>query len=102
MFQLKVVQKNTTHILDSISFFFFSEIHAVYEITWKTLVGPDRPQMTIWRMRIACWITMATNTFSGYVIILLLRCNNGKMVGGGLKNRQVAGSIPDGVVGIFQ
>ena len=25
-------------------------------------VQPDRPQMTIWRMRIACWIPKATNT----------------------------------------
>ena len=26
---------------------------AVYEIMWKNIVEPDRPQMTIWRMRIA-------------------------------------------------
>jgi hypothetical protein len=26
------------------------------------MVQPDRPQMRIWRMRIACWITMATDT----------------------------------------
>jgi len=28
-----------------------------YKITWKIIVKPDRQQMTIWRMRIACWIT---------------------------------------------
>ena len=26
--------------------------------------------MTIWRMRIACWITKATNTHSQYVILI--------------------------------
>jgi hypothetical protein len=26
--------------------------------------------MTIWRMRILCWITKATNTNSGYVILI--------------------------------
>jgi hypothetical protein len=30
---------------------------------------PERPQMTIWRMRIACLITKATNTHSEYVIL---------------------------------
>jgi hypothetical protein len=25
-------------------------------------VEPDRPQMTVWCMRIACWVTKATNT----------------------------------------
>jgi hypothetical protein len=24
---------------------------------WKTVVGLYRPQMTVWRMRVACWIT---------------------------------------------
>jgi hypothetical protein len=28
--------------------------------------------MTIWRMRIACWIPKATNTHSGYVILIAL------------------------------
>ena len=32
------------------------------------MVEADRPQMTTWRMRIACWITKATNTHSEYVI----------------------------------
>jgi len=35
-----------------------------YEIMWKNVVEPDRPQMTIWRMRIACWITKAAETLS--------------------------------------
>jgi hypothetical protein len=33
-------------------------------------VQPGRPQMTIWHMRIACWITKATNTHSRYVILI--------------------------------
>jgi hypothetical protein len=34
---------------------------------WKGIVESVRPQMTIWRMRIACWITKATGTHSEYV-----------------------------------
>jgi len=34
------------------------------------MVESDRPQMTIRRIRIACWITKATNTHSEYVIII--------------------------------
>jgi len=30
----------------------------------------DRPHMTIWRMRTACWITKATNTNSKYVKLI--------------------------------
>jgi len=35
-----------------------------------------RPQMTVWRMRVACCITKATNTHSEYVIFLLIHGNN--------------------------
>jgi hypothetical protein len=35
---------------------------------WKNMVEPERPPMTIWYMRIACWIRKATNTLSEYVI----------------------------------
>jgi hypothetical protein len=37
---------------------------------WKNIVEQGRPQMTIWRMRIACWTTKATNTHSDYVILI--------------------------------
>jgi hypothetical protein len=37
----------------------FSEDHAVYEIMRKNMVELDRPQVIIWHMRIACWITKA-------------------------------------------
>ena len=29
---------------------------------WKNVVEQGRPQVTIWCMRIACWIPKATNT----------------------------------------
>ena len=29
---------------------------------WKNIVEPGRPEMKIWLVRIACWITKATNT----------------------------------------
>jgi len=59
MFQATVVEIIETHVSCSVTFFFF-ENRAVYEIRWKNTAEPDRPQMKIWRMRIACWITKAT------------------------------------------
>jgi hypothetical protein len=41
----------------------FFENRTVYEIMWKYIEEPDRPQMTIWRMRIVCWKIKATNIF---------------------------------------
>ena len=35
---------------------------------WKNFVDPGRPHIAVRRMRIACWITKATNTPSEYVI----------------------------------
>jgi hypothetical protein len=64
----KVAEKIKTHILCSITFFFLNL--AAYEIMLKNIVEPDRPQMTIWRTRFACWITKATNTHSEYVILI--------------------------------
>jgi len=43
----------------------------------KNIVQPDRPQMTIWRVRIALWIPKATNTNLQYVILILFHSNNG-------------------------
>jgi hypothetical protein len=34
----------------------------VYEIMWKNMVEPERPQMTIQCMRISCWVPKSTNT----------------------------------------
>ena len=33
---------------------------------WKSFVKPDKTQMTIWRVHIACWITKSTDTNSVY------------------------------------
>ena len=46
---------------------FFFENRAVYEIMWESTVEPDRPQTTIWHMRISRWVPKATNTHSEYV-----------------------------------
>jgi len=55
---------------------FFFENCAFYEIIWKKFVKPDRTQMTIWRMRIACWTPSATSIRWGYAVILTFHCNN--------------------------
>jgi hypothetical protein len=39
---------------------------------WKNIAEPDRQQMTIWRMRNACWRTKATNTHSEYAILIVV------------------------------
>jgi len=54
MFQTKVVERIKTLLI--LGNFFFFKTCAVYEITWKNLVEPDRPQMTIWRTRIVRWV----------------------------------------------
>jgi len=36
---------------------------------WSNIVQPERPQIVIWHMHIACWITKSTNTCSEYVIL---------------------------------
>ena len=66
MFHTKFAEnsKHTFHV----QFFFFNR--AIYEMMWKYMVEEDRPQLTIWRKRIACWITKATNTHSQYVILI--------------------------------
>jgi hypothetical protein len=46
---------------------FFSENVAICEIMWKNIVTLH---MTVWRMRIACWVPKATNTHSQYVILV--------------------------------
>jgi hypothetical protein len=67
MFHAEVVMKSNTH-------FDFNHLspknRAFYEMTWRNIVETDRPQMTIWRMRIACWMPKATNTHSEYVTVI--------------------------------
>jgi hypothetical protein len=40
---------------------------------WKNVVERGRTQLAIWRMRVACWVPKATDTFSEYVIIIVSR-----------------------------
>jgi hypothetical protein len=68
MFQTEVIERKKTHVLCSVAIFLN---RTVYETMWKNTVEPDSPQMTIWRMRIACWIPKATNTHSSYVILIV-------------------------------
>jgi hypothetical protein len=65
VFQTKVVEKFETHILCSITFFFFFN-RAVYEIMWKNIVELVRPQMTIWRIHIESWLLKNINKHSEY------------------------------------
>ena len=37
---------------------------------WKNVVERGRSQMTIWRMRIACWVPKATNAHTGCEILI--------------------------------
>jgi len=37
---------------------------------WKYIVELDKPQITIWRMRIARWIPKSNNTLSDYLIVI--------------------------------
>jgi hypothetical protein len=45
---------------------------------WKNIVDPDRSQMTIWRIRFACWVIKARDTHTQNMqYLLLLYGNNG-------------------------
>jgi len=67
MFQSCRQSQNTHFMFNN---FFFSNNCTIYVI-WKNTVEPGRPQMTVWRMHIACWIPKATNTHSEYVILIV-------------------------------
>jgi len=58
MFQ-KVVGEIEIRILCSITFLRKSRL---YEIMWKNIEEPGKPQVTICRTRIACWITKVIHT----------------------------------------
>ena len=82
MFQTNVVEKIKTPIVCTVTF--FTESHAICEITSKIMVEPDRTQMTIHilrRMPFACSITkvrMQTlavkfNTYCFYTLKMVIR-----------------------------
>jgi hypothetical protein len=66
MFHTKFIQTIKTNFVFSNIFFF--QNHVVYEIMWKGTVKQSKPLMTIWRMRIECWIT-ATHTHTHNILI---------------------------------
>jgi hypothetical protein len=73
-FQIKIVQKIKPHTLCPITFFLN---HAIYEKICKNKTQPKRPHMTIWCMRIGCWMTKATHIHTIYVILSLSPGNSG-------------------------
>jgi hypothetical protein len=61
----KIGREKNIHFTFSNLFF---ESHAICEIMWKKSAERSKPQMTIWCMRIACWVTKATDKPSEYAI----------------------------------
>jgi hypothetical protein len=72
MFQTKAVEKIKTHIflLSNFLYFFFENRALCAMIMWNSMLGPDTPLVTLWRMRISCWIIKATNKHSEYLILI--------------------------------
>ena len=69
MFPTKIVEEiKKTFCVQQLSF----ESRTVCETMWENTAERDRPQMTIWPMRNACWISSATNTQLEYVILTAL------------------------------
>ena len=57
MLQTEFVEK-----IKKTRFFLYLENLPAYEIMWNNTVELDRLQVTIWRMRIARYVTKATHT----------------------------------------
>jgi len=68
MFLKEVLENIKIHLLCCVTFLCM-ENRTIYEIVWKNVAERGRPQMTIWQMRIACWITKAINTHTGCLIL---------------------------------
>jgi len=67
LFQTQFIEKIKIHLMINT---FFSTWHLLWDNGGKNIVRPDKPQMTIWRVRIACWIPNATNILSECVILI--------------------------------
>ena len=61
-------ENQSTHFL--FNNFFFRKSYRLWDNVQKNILERGRPQMTIGRMRIECWIPKATNTHSEYVILI--------------------------------
>ena len=57
---------------------FFPENCVVYEMICKNMLELERPQMTIWRMHVECWIRLhaRAHTHTQKYAILLFHGNN--------------------------
>jgi hypothetical protein len=64
----KSVEKIETHILCSINF----NNRFLYEMMWKNIVEPERPQMRVGRMHISRWLPKVKTKQSKYVILIAL------------------------------
>jgi len=61
----KICRENqSTHLCSKTNFY------SVYEIIWKNMIEPDRPQMKIWHVCISGWIAKDKSTHSGYLIFI--------------------------------
>ena len=49
---------------------FFFRCHSIYETMWTNTIEPGRPQMTIWRMCFACWMTNSTSKHSKHAVLI--------------------------------
>jgi hypothetical protein len=68
MLLTSIVKKIKTHFI--FNNFLVFENHAVFWDNVENIVESDRPQMTIWHMRISCWILKATDAHSACVILI--------------------------------
>ena len=68
----KSCREKSKHVYYVHSLFFINL--TIYDLMWKNVVELDMPQMTIWHMRIACWILKATYTHSKYAILIAFQC----------------------------
>jgi len=56
---------------------FFFENRSVYEIKCKNIVESDRPQMTKWHLRVACWILVCVSITDGVRLHIVLEYDYG-------------------------
>jgi hypothetical protein len=70
MFQKKYCRRNQNTRFVFRNFYFCCRKSCRFEMTWKNIVEWSRPQMRVWRMRIACWIPKATNAHTQYAILI--------------------------------
>jgi len=73
MFQKNILEETQTKDSGSISY--FRKMCRLWSNVEK-YIEPDRPQTTVWRTRIECWVPKATNTQSVQGT-LLFQCNSG-------------------------